>query len=697
MAPSSSALSRRGFLTASGTFGATVGLGRAETTTASSAANAPEPRWTVTGSSSESFYPIALVEGTVYALGIFDSSGNEKRRSKVYALDAENGDEQWSFDLPSLPTIPEIVDGTLYVGADIGSAEPGDRRTLLALDTQSGDELWRKQTSAYFFDGPIIADGKVILQHKSGLVALDVETGDQKWRYDSDDHRFDRVVSAEKTVYVGASEGIYAISTADGTEKWRRDPRESIFERAMHVTDEHVYCMNDDDLFALDATDGTTVWRTSVRSFAEFLFEDGTIYLWENDRLRAIDPRDGIPRWTYGEDVMQGVNPIIVDGTLFAGSRGGVFHAVDVTDGSKRWSFAPQHRSGFDRFWGGVRDGIAYVTADDRLYALSADDGAVEWSFEPDEQTTFTVVGEEHLVLGTQNAIYGFDRQRSFLTAFVDDTTDFLTSGVGLALSGVVVGTGAFVAYRRLNRDEEFAPESEHEPEPELEYGRLERVAGDEITETYRVRKRTDDGPRVVWERRLTDSNLQEAFRESVARWAELSDRRGVVPVLDYGDDWVELPNYEGGSLADCDRPLAERIDALSEASMTIHGVHADGLVHGALTPESILLDDAEVAHVSDWGFDALAEHRDPSPYDAPEQTADGAVDERTDVYRLGAIAHFVVTGEAPADAPPHDIDPTLSRAMADALSTALADDPDDRYQSVVKFDDVLRWAAFRA
>ncbi|WP_227357436.1 protein kinase domain-containing protein [Haladaptatus salinisoli] len=129
---------------------------------------------------------------------------------------------------------------------------------------------------------------------------------------------------------------------------------------------------------------------------------------------------------------------------------------------------------------------------------------------------------------------------------------------------------------------------------------------------------------------------------------------------------------------------------------MTIHRAHEDRVVHVGLRPTMILLADKTV-HVGDWErARVFAEHRDTSDYDAPEQITGESVDERTDVYRLGAIAHFVVTSQPPGDEPPSKLNSEVSQQFDMVCKTAMATDPADRYQSVMKFDDMLRWAVFR-
>jgi serine/threonine protein kinase len=94
--------------------------------------------------------------------------------------------------------------------------------------------------------------------------------------------------------------------------------------------------------------------------------------------------------------------------------------------------------------------------------------------------------------------------------------------------------------------------------------------------------------------------------------------------------------------------------------------------------------------------------------YTAPEQLdASGVASSATDVYRLGAVAHYVLTEEPPVDTNESEYEtlPTsiregattlasegtdLPAAVIDVLATAMASDPNDRYDSAYEFRDVL-------
>jgi len=743
--PSSSSLSRRGLLTAAA-LGA-AGRGAATTTgetTGTNSGSVPELRWSVNEENAELVYPPTVDGGLAHAVVRYPTSSGFEEQSEgaeMHAFDVDSGETKWTKALGGVGAFHERGGGRVYA---VGTVRDDDQTTatLYALDADSGSVEWVK-TAERFESVPTFVDGTVYVVRDRALVAYDAATGEEQWTFDEPEgiraaNMTSSLVYTDKAVFVGegGSGDVYAIDRSDGSELWSRVPGE--FTGVPVATDGnrvYVWVEGGGGMAALDAEEGTVQWTFTLGGQSYWYpgrLHNGTMYVW-GEALYAIDATNGREQWRFEPDDLTqeesaGFRPQVANGTVYAPTRFGTIYALDPSDGSEQWSFETENRMA--PLWGEVAGNTVYSPAGGHLYALDAADGDRQWRFTaggPDEsnETTgtpqydsgdtspppdenrpdviWTEVTEETILLGTDaGGIYALERNRPFLAATVDDATDFLSSGTGMALAGVLGGAGVLAAYRRLDAgDSGGGAEAGGEPSPKPEFGTLERVRAGAMTEVYRVRERTDDGPRVVAETRLTDPDHASAFLAAVEDWAAMADRPGVVPVLDYGEDpepWVRTPYFER-SLADADDlSVAERVDAVSAANAAVHRAHGEGVVHGGVDPSTVLFDDPTDAAVSDWEL-ATALDR-PSPYAAPEEDARDP-DERTDQYRLGATAYHAVTGEPPALGedltPPSKVDPTLPAELDDVLATATATDPDDRYGSVVKFDDMLRWAAFRA
>lgn len=202
-----------------------------------------------------------------------------------------------------------------------------------------------------------------------------------------------------------------------------------------------------------------------------------------------------------------------------------------------------------------------------------------------------------------------------------------------------------------------------------------------------------------------------------------------IVMKLIEGRSWAELLERQiddGGHravLAD----LEHHIKILVEVSKAAHFAHSRGIIHRDLKPDNVMIGSFGEVYVVDWGIAVSVEvgadlditHAQDvrevtgSPaYMAPEMAiGDGPhLDARTDVYLLGATLHQILTGRPPHEAPtthkmltkayastPHTYDAIIPEALANICQTAMARDPEERFQTAAAFSTAVgRFLEFR-
>src|SRR4051812_28137732 len=166
------------------------------------------------------------------------------------------------------------------------------------------------------------------------------------------------------------------------------------------------------------------------------------------------------------------------------------------------------------------------------------------------------------------------------------------------------------------------------------------------------------------------------------------------------GDDIRSLVRREGKLAPERAARLVAQIGAALDAA------HAAGLVHRDIKPANVLLGPEDHVYLTDFGLTrhALSTDGVTKPghwvgtldYVAPEQIRGERVDARADIYALGCLLYYALTGSVPYardgdeaklwahlnDPPPKPSDHGVPAAFDPVIARALAKDPDDRYPS---------------
>jgi serine/threonine protein kinase len=224
----------------------------------------------------------------------------------------------------------------------------------------------------------------------------------------------------------------------------------------------------------------------------------------------------------------------------------------------------------------------------------------------------------------------------------------------------------------------------------------------------------------------MVDTSGEAASRlRKEARILARLEHPGIVPVHDAGvlpdgRVYYAMKLVQGDRLDHYRRSSTTQGDLLRVFQKICEAVafaHSQGVIHRDLKPENVMVGPFGEVLVMDWGVakrvEDSADAKPVSPssprglesspdaptwgsldtahgtvigtpaYMSPEQSQGKAdqVDRRTDIFGLGAILHYLLTGRPPSDEP-REGDSVVPRALRAVFMKAMALEPDRRYQS---------------
>jgi predicted Ser/Thr protein kinase len=232
----------------------------------------------------------------------------------------------------------------------------------------------------------------------------------------------------------------------------------------------------------------------------------------------------------------------------------------------------------------------------------------------------------------------------------------------------------------------------------------------------------SEDRPR--WTRQQLIDEATKARRINHPNVARVLDRG----VSGRDEDFLVYEYVEGGDLARWARrrsgrvPIREAAALVSGVARGVHAAHMAGLVHCDLKPNNIVITAEGEPKVADFGVAIRSDRQRPSDrieaapignlaFMSPEQyrMEEGALTIPTDVYALGGILYWLLTGVLPNGATPDEIHrahdphesrggpppvrslrPDVDRDLAAVCRRALAAQSGERFASAAELADSL-------
>lgn len=286
----------------------------------------------------------------------------------IYALDVTGNTAQidWARnDLAKdrIVAAPLQIDGVAYVAtAD---------NLLLALEAETGTELWRFTAGFSIWAKPTYHDGTLFIASLDRkLYAIEAADGSEKWSVElSGAMSAQPVVNPDANLVYAASydREIHALNMDTGEEAWSVQASDWVWSAPALADGSLYFGDSSGNVFAVDAASGDVLWESGVHAMntvagatqnpplqikgaiqASLVVQDGVVYVAslgnsesEEGLLVALDAATGDELWQTTTPAPLFSNPVIVGDVIVVAiqSEVGILQGYELGSGRLSWTY----------------------------------------------------------------------------------------------------------------------------------------------------------------------------------------------------------------------------------------------------------------------------------------------------------------------------------------------------------------------
>lgn len=317
--------------------------------------------------------PPSVQDGRII-LGDYGAAGgmfSPSIRVSIYGLEEDGNTAPTTSWINDTVAKDMIIAAPLQVG-DVTYVGTADNH-LLALDANTGAEMWRFDTEGPVWAQPTYHEGILyVTSLDRHAYALDADSGEELWQAE-----LGGAISAqpvvnpeEELVYVGAYDNaLHALDINDGSEQWQVAATNWVWS-APALADGRLYFVDSNaQVYAVDAATGDLIWNVAANKMRQVagaslstpetvngavqaspVIADGRVYIasegnrdTEEGLLVALDADSGEEVWQRTVRAPLFTTPVIVDDVIVVAmnSEEAVLAAYDLESGDAEWTYLP--------------------------------------------------------------------------------------------------------------------------------------------------------------------------------------------------------------------------------------------------------------------------------------------------------------------------------------------------------------------
>ncbi|MFD4600071.1 PQQ-binding-like beta-propeller repeat protein [Streptomyces sp. NPDC058464] len=263
-----------------------------------------------------------------------------------------------------------------------------------ALDVATGRRRFKTRDVAWSM---AVADGRIHASDGPTLFALEAREGGDLWRLSTDAWVYSLKAGRGTLVTGTRGGGVQGWEASNGQKLWELSGAQTDFETpesGPSLHDGTVYVWQDARLRALDARTGDERWSYPIGDAASCggvpvrltHADDGFVYASAGTRVIALDTATGRVRWHFEAPAVflsppaYVPGPAVTGGGIYLADYLGTVYALDATDGRDRWRIATEARASIEPVL--VAAGHVHVGSGKGLYTLDAVTGTPKWRFQ---------------------------------------------------------------------------------------------------------------------------------------------------------------------------------------------------------------------------------------------------------------------------------------------------------------------------